>query len=215
MANSYTRPCRSCGRRMSMRQMPHGQWVAFENNEAHDCSQPPMVEVIRPTPQRKTRQIEAPAEFDDIVIPDQQAPQPQPVLRRLAELQSSRPILPTPPAAAPSRNLGLSGVRPHPTTTRQNAAPNRPRADPTTPQVIGPFPHYQKPAGSLSWLSGGIKAFAVAYIMLGVLHSIAFSLFVSRATCATTTQSLVYIFCNTGMGISHFVTVVGWPWYWL
>jgi hypothetical protein len=71
------------------------------------------------------------------------------------------------------------------------------------------------PVSSFAWLSGGIKAIATVYVILGVLHSIAFSLFVSRATCATTTQSLVYIFCHTGMGISHFVTVVGWPWYWL
>jgi hypothetical protein len=63
--------------------------------------------------------------------------------------------------------------------------------------------------------SNPTKVIATVHIMLGIPHSIAFSLIVSRATCATTTQSLVYIFCNTGMGISLFVIVVAWPWYWL
>jgi hypothetical protein len=69
--------------------------------------------------------------------------------------------------------------------------------------------------GSTGWLSGGIRAIFAVYVMLGVLHSIAFTLFVSRVTCATTTKTLVSIFCNTGMGISHFIIVLGWPWYWL
>ena len=75
MANSYIRPCRKCGRRISMRQMPHGQWVAFENNEVRDCSEPPKVKVVKP-PARQTCQVEAPTEFDDIVIPDQLASKP-------------------------------------------------------------------------------------------------------------------------------------------
>jgi hypothetical protein len=213
MANSYTRPCRSCGRRISMRQMPHGQWVAFENGEAHHCSEPPKVEVVRPAP-RQTRQVEAPTEFDDIVIPDQQAPQPTPVLRPV-ELPPSRRILPTPQPATPSPNPALSSLPRHPATSLQNGVSDRPRAEPRAPQVIESIPQDQVPVSSLTWLSGGIRAIATVYIILGVLHSIAFSLFVSRAICAATTQSLVYIFCNTGMGISHFVTVVGWPWYWL
>jgi hypothetical protein len=214
MANSYIRPCRSCARRISMRQMPHGKWVAFENGEAHHCSEPPMVEVVRPGP-RQTRQVDAPTEFDDIVIPDQQPPQPTPVLRRPVEPPPSQPILPTPQPATPSPNPALSSPPRQPTTNLQNGVSNRPRAEPSAPQVIEPIPNYPLPVSSLGWLSGGIKSIATVYIILGVLHSIAFSLIVSRATCATTTQSLVYIFCNTGMGVSHFVTLVGWPWYWL
>ncbi|WP_315772309.1 MULTISPECIES: hypothetical protein [unclassified Bradyrhizobium] len=51
--------------------------------------------------------------------------------------------------------------------------------------------------------------------MIGVLHSIAFSLFISRVTCATSTKAIISIFCNTGIGISHLVVAIGWPWYWL
>jgi hypothetical protein len=208
MANSYIRPCRKCGRRISMRQMQHGQWVAFENNEAHDCGKPAKVEGVRPL--RRTRPVEAPTEFDDIVIPDQLGSQPRPVLQRPVEPPPSRPSPPAPSSGTSAPNSGLSGALPHPTTHPQDGAPNRPRAAPISAQIVEPF----TPVSSLTWLSGGIRTIATVYIILGVLHSIAFSLFVSRATCATTTQSLVYIFCNTGMGISHFVTVVGWPWYW-
>jgi hypothetical protein len=56
---------------------------------------------------------------------------------------------------------------------------------------------------------------AVAYMGIGVLHSIYFSLFISRADCIAATKGIVYLFCHTGMGISHFVAVVAWPWFWL
>ena len=36
---SYTRPCNKCGERISLRQMPAGQWVAFDvsTEESHIC----------------------------------------------------------------------------------------------------------------------------------------------------------------------------------
>jgi len=36
---SYIRPCRDCGERISMRQMPAGQWLAFDvsTEEVHEC----------------------------------------------------------------------------------------------------------------------------------------------------------------------------------
>ena len=36
---SYTRPCSKCGERISLRQMPAGQWVAFDvsTEESHIC----------------------------------------------------------------------------------------------------------------------------------------------------------------------------------
>lgn len=42
---SYIRYCKTCGDRISIRQMPHGQWVAFEPNSdvAHDCYAPAKV----------------------------------------------------------------------------------------------------------------------------------------------------------------------------
>jgi hypothetical protein len=64
-------------------------------------------------------------------------------------------------------------------------------------------------------ISAGAYGVFTLYVMIGVLHSIAFSLFVSRVTCATTAKTLISIFCNTGMGVAHLVVVLGWPWYWL
>lgn len=41
MSNSYSRLCKKCGRRINMRKMPAGQWVAFEGyDQLHDCSRP-------------------------------------------------------------------------------------------------------------------------------------------------------------------------------
>ena len=36
---AYTRPCNKCGQRISLREMPHGQWVAFDvsTEETHAC----------------------------------------------------------------------------------------------------------------------------------------------------------------------------------
>jgi hypothetical protein len=56
---------------------------------------------------------------------------------------------------------------------------------------------------------------AIAYIGVGVLHSAYFQFFISRADCIAATKGIVYLFCHTGMGISHFVAIVAWPWFWL
>lgn len=36
---SYTKPCKKCGQKISLRQMPAGQWVAFDvsTEETHNC----------------------------------------------------------------------------------------------------------------------------------------------------------------------------------
>lgn len=40
---SYYRKCKHCGRRIQMRQMPEGQWVAWEGYDTiHDCNNPPI-----------------------------------------------------------------------------------------------------------------------------------------------------------------------------
>ena len=42
MADSYSRNCKWCGRRIHMRKMPAGQWVAFEGYDTvHDCEERP------------------------------------------------------------------------------------------------------------------------------------------------------------------------------
>jgi hypothetical protein len=52
-----------------------------------------------------------------------------------------------------------------------------------------------------------------AYLTIGVVHSVLFSFFTSRTDCISP-KGLVAIFCNTGMGVSHFVITLGWPLYW-
>src|SRR4051812_7718473 len=52
-----------------------------------------------------------------------------------------------------------------------------------------------------------------AYLVIGVVHSALFSLFTSRTDCISP-KGLVAVFCNTGMGVSHFVVTLGWPLYW-
>jgi hypothetical protein len=65
-------------------------------------------------------------------------------------------------------------------------------------------------------LSGVLLYFiAAAYLVTGVLHSIYFQLVISRSDCIAATKGIVYLFCHTGMGVSHFVAVVAWPWFWI
>lgn len=46
--NSYYRRCRVCGRLIQLRQMPAGQWVAYEGyDKIHDCNEPPPEKVSR------------------------------------------------------------------------------------------------------------------------------------------------------------------------
>ena len=41
-SQSYSRNCRYCGRRIQLRKMPHGKWVAFEGwDTPHNCSSVP------------------------------------------------------------------------------------------------------------------------------------------------------------------------------
>jgi hypothetical protein len=59
-----------------------------------------------------------------------------------------------------------------------------------------------------------LLAIASVYVIIGALHSILFSLFISRSDCINP-KGLVSVFCNTGMGISHLVVTLGWPFYWV
>ncbi len=36
-SSAYTRPCKHCGRKIQLRNMPAGQWVAFEGEYPHKC----------------------------------------------------------------------------------------------------------------------------------------------------------------------------------
>ena len=64
---------------------------------------------------------------------------------------------------------------------------------------------------------GGLLLYfvAYAYVIVGALHSIYFQFFISRSDCIAATKGLVYVFCHTGIGISHLVACIAWPWYWV
>lgn len=71
---SYHRKCKHCGSTIQMRQMPHGQWVAFEGYDTlHDCSKPISREyhpktplLFEPPPSEKKES----GSYDDLEFPD-------------------------------------------------------------------------------------------------------------------------------------------------
>jgi hypothetical protein len=77
MASAYRRRCRQCQRWISLRQMPAGQWVAFEDEEPHDCKRVP-TKVVRRKPkpplQGSNKRIEM--VFEEIEIPSQDENKP-------------------------------------------------------------------------------------------------------------------------------------------
>lgn len=55
-----------------------------------------------------------------------------------------------------------------------------------------------------------LQAVGGIYIIVGFLHSLYFDFFMSRSDCLTA-EGILSIYCNTGVGISHAVVVLGWP----
>lgn len=97
---SYSRNCKRCGRRINLRQMPGGQWVAFEGYDSpHDCN------VSRQTQPSTTHPHQAPSGtgsneqsvYDDLEFPEVQVGEPTGVTPqpRPTALHVSR----TPPAS--------------------------------------------------------------------------------------------------------------------
>ena|SRR5258706_11602607 len=192
--------------------MPHGGWVAFEKNEVHDCKGPTKAETPNP-PLRKPLPISEPIEFPDIEVPDDlvagqgiKSRTEKPMEEGLPPVPGPRPRPPAPTIPSEPANRRPAPVQSLPKPDATPKAIPTPAATVETPRV---------PARASKGVSASLSAIFTIYVVIGVIHSIAFSLFVSRATCAMTTQSLVYVFCHTGTGISHLVTVLGWPWYWL
>ncbi len=200
MANSYNRRCRTCRRPISMRKMPHGQWVAFENDEPHRCKVVPA-----PSPRTAPKQpTDTPTEFPDIEIPEEAvSPSPRPHPQPPPREQPSE-LLPDPPGK-PQRPVH----RPDDVILR-TARPDPDRV-PYVPIEPSPVPRKR---GLSGFFSAAVTLLTTGYVCIGALHSVAFTLLVSRTTCLTTAKTLVSIFCNTGMGVAHFVVVLGWPWYW-
>ncbi|WP_194469045.1 hypothetical protein [Bradyrhizobium sp. CCBAU 51753] len=197
-----------------MRQMPHGQWVAFENNEPHRCDSlmPPRQQPSSPL---QLKPVE-PLEFPDINIPEDHVRHPAPVPGPAPRLSPVQPR-PTQPKDAPSAPLPPDRPSRSPPSRQLAPAPRQPLPQREAPPAEAVVASSRKPAGaqSVGVLQAAATIMFTGYVFIGVLHSIAFSLFVSRVTCVTTTKTIISIFCNTGLGISHLVAVLGWPFYWL
>jgi hypothetical protein len=138
MNSSYARPCKFCGRRISMRQMPAGQWVAFEDDAAHKCAAPPKVKPARKVGLRHTPRSPVPPmddEFGEFVLPnDKPVTGEKPTI---GEFGTSKAPAPQPPVQHPAPGLappirlpvGSAIVRPDPTAS----TPALPRAEPVNP----------------------------------------------------------------------------------
>lgn len=72
MSDSYHRNCKYCERRIQMRKMPAGQWVAFEGYETvHDCQKPPTSKrTIESYHSLSRSETEKSRPYTDIGIPD-------------------------------------------------------------------------------------------------------------------------------------------------
>jgi hypothetical protein len=91
MANSYTRKCRGCGRSIHMRQMPHGQWVAFEANSPHECKREPVTRIGQ-KPMAKSLVLPG---FEDFNVPNS-ANFKGSKSDNLGKFQGARPSTPAP-----------------------------------------------------------------------------------------------------------------------
>jgi hypothetical protein len=89
---SYYRDCRTCGRRIQMRKMPHGQWVAFEGyGTQHQCKHPPASRAplwVGAEPPHAAERAGDP-EFVDISVPSQAATQGGANLHRPVAVRST------------------------------------------------------------------------------------------------------------------------------
>ena len=59
-----------------------------------------------------------------------------------------------------------------------------------------------------------VKLLGVAYIVIGCVNSLYLLVTVSINKCAHASGVLA-VYCNTGQGISHFVSITLWPLFWL
>jgi hypothetical protein len=60
--SNYSRTCKDCGRWINLRQMPHGQWEAFEGDQAHNCDKVPAGKVAPSAKPNGRRPADGPGE---------------------------------------------------------------------------------------------------------------------------------------------------------
>lgn len=74
MGSSYSKICKHCNRRINLRKMPNGKWVAFEGYDAvHDCKKPiaRKPSPTTPYPRREKEDI-----YEDLSIPEVEIDKP-------------------------------------------------------------------------------------------------------------------------------------------
>lgn len=164
MAN-YSRKCRTCGRWINLRQMPHGQWVAFEGDEPHKCKKPP---VIKPKPKAQPKPMPPGGDFPPINIPGDTAQRPTlkpaPTPPPTAKPQA-RPTTPEfPPISIP--NGGSRKPTPSPPYPAPKPMPVPPKNSSPEAQPSG---EPRRSGGNWGWLWW---MFAI-FLMLGILRVLA------------------------------------------
>jgi hypothetical protein len=240
MSSSYRRSCRYCGRSISMRQMPAGQWVAFENNQPHDCEAPPSLSKARKIPNLAVRPSDpTPGEFPDFDIktptpthaprPAQRPgaiPVPPPRRAPASPASSAEPVPRSSIDPSSSGGSPLSGgYRPfsRQSQTFEKATPGPVQLTQAQPQHSStdyvarqsqPNGFRYSFRGAMDRLGGALSLIMVSYMIIGAIHSTFFELFISRTDCLYP-KGLVAVYCKTGMGLAHLTVVFGWPFYWL
>ena len=58
-----------------------------------------------------------------------------------------------------------------------------------------------------------IKVIGFIYICVGFLNALYVGLFVSRNDCIVA-EGVTAIYCNSGLAISHSVSILLWPFFW-
>jgi hypothetical protein len=96
MTSSYSRRCKYCSRRISMRQMPAGHWVAFEGDGVHDCKRPSPQRAAASPPRRVTPFLAPAGEFEDFEISSGAGSSTPPVLNPVPASSPTPQAQPTP-----------------------------------------------------------------------------------------------------------------------
>jgi hypothetical protein len=190
MSSSYRRRCKYCDRWISMRQMPAGQWVAFEGDGAHDCAKPRAGAQHSKITQTtlNTELVQQEEGFAEIQIPS----------------TPTHNIVPTPTTIRVSSSAESS-----PNLVRQPVIRALP-SPPTRPLKYTAARGWGRAEGSAV---GVLRVIPFLYVAVGALHSVAFDFIISPTACLTG-KGLVWAYCYTGLGVSHLLITLGWPLYW-
>jgi hypothetical protein len=63
-------------------------------------------------------------------------------------------------------------------------------------------------------MKNALVGILVIYIFIGFINSMYLWATVGISSCAAA-SGILNFYCNSGKGISHFVAIAGWPFFWL